>query len=770
MAITAVTLRGEAGARSTTALSVSPTAAITVGKIAFAACIADNSQTTDGASTTHAVTDTDGHTWTRLFEETETDGVAADGVTMSLWATKVTAEIGTGDAVSFDPADAGSSARGIVIFEATFGAGQTFAIQDKAYARGTQEVAIAGLPSREYLLVNFVGAEGEDQASTADADYTKLSDLASSTTGASDTNVCWFAGYRVATLTGDTATITALDVGVTNMLATLAAVYEVAESGPQNLTGTLFTDTPTFPTGVVSQAGVTQNLTGTLFAKAPTFPTGVVALSGSAQNLTGTLFVKAPTFTAGIVSRIVRTHYGTNAVSGVASDTSAAFTPAANSVLLVFVTGRIDSGVPTPTVTGHGLTWETLGVVGSSFNRMGWLFGALVGTSPSSNTLTVDFGSALDAFGWSIVGEAGTATGTLDDIVRVHPLYANDDLRTSFTFHQQAFADPTNDALGFWFIGNATTATVGNGWTLLGQDSVTGLSVLAEGRIGEGLVIDASWGTASHVGAFFACEVRASGSPTFGPVRDTRWMTRDILGSGNSLTTDTITPTADALVVLFIASGRSAGPQTPTSVIGNGITYTQAGIVDFATEATPLWRFTVWTGTSATPTAGGIAVTWANTQDLGRRWGVIEVEDVTGFVQVAVDAADTTTALAATLDAFSQVANPTFGLLISNSNQVWPTPGSGFQHIAATVGLGASLDRMSAIWRASNDTTADITFPTAAHSAFIALELAAAAVPISQIPNATVSNVGWDTAPLAGQSIHTYIATDDTDYITVTVP
>lgn len=41
---------------------------------------------------------------------------------------------------------------------------------------------------------------------------------------------------------------------------------------------------------------------------------------------------------------------------------------------------------------------------------------------------------------------------------------------------------------------------------------------------------------------------------------------------------------------------------------------------------------------------------------------------------------------------------------------------------------------------------------------------------VSQVPSATVSNDGWDTAPLAGQSIHTYIATDDADYITVTVP
>lgn len=42
-------------------------------------------------------------------------------------------------------------------------------------------------------------------------------------------------------------------------------------------------------------------------------------------------------------------------------------------------------------------------------------------------------------------------------------------------------------------------------------------------------------------------------------------------------------------------------------------------------------------------------------------------------------------------------------------------------------------------------------------------------VTVSQRPDATVSNVGWDTAPTPGQLIHTHIAADDSDYITVTV-
>lgn len=60
--------------------------------------------------------------------------------------------------------------------------------------------------------------------------------------------------------------------------------------------------------------------------------------------------------------------------------------------------------------------------------------------------------------------------------------------------------------------------------------------------------------------------------------------------------------------------------------------------------------------------------------------------------------------------------------------------------------------------------------PAGSATRLLAIRPAAAVAGVSQTPNATVSNVGWDTAPLAGQAIHTYIATDDNNYITVTVP
>lgn len=523
-----------------------------------------------------------------------------------------------------------------------------------------------------------------------------------------------------------------------------------ASGGTQSLTGTLFTKAPTFPTGVVSQAGGTQTLTGTLFTKAPTVPTGTVTASGATQ----------------------RTHYDSDALNNVTSGTSVAFTPAANSILLCYTLGRLDVGVPTPTVTGHGLTWEIVAQAQSGPNRVGWLFGAWVGASPSNGTVTVDYGVNI-GMAFSIVGEAGTATGALNSVIRTVGLAASDDVRSSFAIHQQAFVHPTNDALGFWYIGQDVTATVGTGWTELGQASAGSVTVLSQGRVGEGLVMDASWNQACHIGSIIACEVRAAGSPAFGPVRNVKWLTRGQGTAESTITTASITPTAEALVCVLVSSGRSTGPQTPTSVVGNGITYTLAGSVDFDTVATPLWRFSVWTGSAVAPTAGTVVVTFPGNQSEGRRWAICEVEDVTSVVQIASAAVDAATSINATLGTFDHSNNPAFGLLASAINQTWPTPGSGFQQITDPLDPAQpASDRIWGIWRGSNDTSVDMTYPSASDAAFIALELEAVVVidSASQTPNATTSNDGWDTAPLAGQAIHTYIATDDTDYITVTVP
>lgn len=226
----APTLRGELGERvSDTSVAISPTAAITVDKIACLSAITDNAPTSDGPSTQHAVTDTDGHVWTKVFEETETDGAADDGCTISLWMTKVTSEIGTGDAVTLTLDDARLS-KVVRIWEFAVTAGNTFAFETPAIDHAGTGATLASLPNREYLWVGMFGGEGEDLLGTEDTDYTTLGVTTSSLTGAVDTNVTLLTATRIATLTGDTYNPTGYNW--TNAMKSLVAVYEVAAGPP----------------------------------------------------------------------------------------------------------------------------------------------------------------------------------------------------------------------------------------------------------------------------------------------------------------------------------------------------------------------------------------------------------------------------------------------------------------------------------------------------------------------------------------------------------
>lgn len=225
----APTIRHALGERvSDTSIAFSPAAAITVGKIACLSAITDNAPTSDGPSTQHAVTDTDGHVWTLICEETETDGAADDGCTISLWMAKVTSEIGTGDSVTLTLDDARLS-KAVQLWEFTVGAGNTFAFETPAIDHAGTGATLASLPEREYLFVGMAGGEGEDLLGTEDSDYTTLDVTISSTTGVADTNVALLTATRIATLTGDFYNPTGYNW--TNPMDILVAVYEVASGG-----------------------------------------------------------------------------------------------------------------------------------------------------------------------------------------------------------------------------------------------------------------------------------------------------------------------------------------------------------------------------------------------------------------------------------------------------------------------------------------------------------------------------------------------------------
>jgi hypothetical protein len=86
MAFTDVTARGSTSTTSNgTTLELRPSANLTVGKLAVVCAVTDNYHTSDGASTEHALSDDQSNTWVKVGEYTDTDGSAADGVTISMF-------------------------------------------------------------------------------------------------------------------------------------------------------------------------------------------------------------------------------------------------------------------------------------------------------------------------------------------------------------------------------------------------------------------------------------------------------------------------------------------------------------------------------------------------------------------------------------------------------------------------------------------------------------------------------------------------------------
>src|SRR3989344_2709520 len=113
-------LRGSAVGSGETdnVIGVSPGANITVGKIAIVACVTDNQGTSNGATTNHTISDTDVNTWTRVYEETDSDGADNDGSAASLWWTKVATQIDTGDSITCTTGE-NESDKIITVFEVT---------------------------------------------------------------------------------------------------------------------------------------------------------------------------------------------------------------------------------------------------------------------------------------------------------------------------------------------------------------------------------------------------------------------------------------------------------------------------------------------------------------------------------------------------------------------------------------------------------------------------------------------------------------------------
>lgn len=232
MAFSGVAARGSITASSFgSTLVLNPSANIVAGKIAFISVTTDNLAIVDGNTTNHSISDSKGNTWNKVFEVTDTDGAVNDGITVSLWWSKVGTDILTTDSVTLTLTGSMND-RTISLGEATIGTGNTLAFYTgyTPSASGTSLAhTLSSLPSREYFLLGLFGSEGEDSSKTPEPGYTEAFDLISSTSGAADVNNQQHVQVKIATLTGDTVASTT--VTYTNGIQSLTAFYEVS-SGP----------------------------------------------------------------------------------------------------------------------------------------------------------------------------------------------------------------------------------------------------------------------------------------------------------------------------------------------------------------------------------------------------------------------------------------------------------------------------------------------------------------------------------------------------------
>lgn len=182
---------------------------------------ADNSEVT---SISDSAT---GNTWLKLKENSNNNGGAALGATVSVWYSVLTNQINSGGTITANLSGS-PAARAATVWEFTKTGGTTISVEQTAANSGDaadpQAISLAGMASREYLFIWGLAYEGTTGGGfTDDADYTQIT-VAGQGAGAA-AMVAWGA-FRIATLTGDTvdaATTTDRDYS-----QVLGALYEVA--------------------------------------------------------------------------------------------------------------------------------------------------------------------------------------------------------------------------------------------------------------------------------------------------------------------------------------------------------------------------------------------------------------------------------------------------------------------------------------------------------------------------------------------------------------
>ena len=220
--------RGSAGGSvAGTTISVFPSVSIPQNAILIVRTVSDNPSTVIGMTDYHSVSDSKGNTYTKLREITMASGSPGSGLTVALFASKLSTGLSTTDTVTLTISSS-VGAKAIGLEEFSVGTGMTFQLDAVIFSNGnstTPSVTLLGLTNVTRLWLGLVGIEGPNEDTfTQDTDYANNTSFGT-TGGVADTNVASRFGSRVATITSDTYNPT---LGTTrDWVDILAALKEV---------------------------------------------------------------------------------------------------------------------------------------------------------------------------------------------------------------------------------------------------------------------------------------------------------------------------------------------------------------------------------------------------------------------------------------------------------------------------------------------------------------------------------------------------------------
>lgn len=200
--------------------------------------------------------------------------------------------------------------------------------------------------------------------------------------------------------------------------------------------------------------------------------------------------------------------------------------------------------------------------------------------------------------------------------------------------------------------------------------------------------------------------------------------------SGNSGTTTTVyttgsyTPAANRLLLLHISAGLSGAAAAPSSVAGNGLTWTKVADLSTGNSNVNSSLWTAWSG--ASPTTGALTITFA-VASANCGWRVLAFDDTNAAPRGAIKSlAATSTTPAVTLDSAPLATSATVGILNYNAAAAQTmTPGSGFTKIGTDIDVsGSPANQMSAAWDSTTPgTTVDYTTSNLSGKVLFGLEL-----------------------------------------------